>query len=568
MNISMEFGSKSRCARSRVVRLAAVFLLIAHWAACGDVYRPVANPIPGPSPSPQPVGHVYSVSANGLSSSNALFGRGSMSRIDVSGDSVISSFTSGLAPVHAALTVDGTRLYVVNSGEDTVTASPNAFTSQAVTIDLVPVCDSAGCPAVHPVFIQTTEGGKMYVAGSGNGTISFIDTNNNAVSRTVAVNPAFAANPPGQPLPLPDRNSRPTALAELPNGSKIYSANSGNNTVSAVNTVDGTVARVIGLGASPVYVVAAGDSAHVFVLDSSGTISVIDTLSDAVVSSVPAGAGANFLFYDRTFNRIYVTDANPASPALRLFDISGSTLVPHGAGIAPIAAAPGSLCSSAPLPTSVTVLGDGSRAYVASYQADPNLVCAQATVIDTGTGLVTKTIALPQAPNISSQNNCDLARFRVFAASSNGGTSSNFKVYVSQCDAGLVSVIDTTAISTGADQHGADVLMAWLPSPVSSFPASQIAITGISTSTPSTCPSPTSASYTYSLLSGGALQPGMTVYVTGMKSLNNNGAFVVTSATPSTFTVLNSCPTQDGAAQNGTGSVFLAQSPVFLVPGP
>jgi hypothetical protein len=116
------------------------------------------------------------------------------------------------------------------------------------------------------------------------------------------------------------------------------------------------------------------------------------------------------------------------------------------------------------------VLGDGSRAYVASYQADANgAICAQASVIDPGTTTVTKSIALPQSSNIA-QTGCSAARFRVFAATSGGGKNSPFKVYVSQCDAGSVSVIDTFPSNVGPDPHPADVLMATVPSPVSSFP--------------------------------------------------------------------------------------------------
>jgi YVTN family beta-propeller protein len=547
---------------------ALLLLLVFVWANCGQTYRPIAQPILGPSPSPQPVGHVYAIASNGSVPSNTLLNRGSMDRINVSGDSVLSSVASGLAPVHGALSTDGSKLYVANSGEDTVTVSPNATNTQGATINLVPLCDALGCPAVAPVFLGTTERGRMYAADSGNGTVSVIDTSSEVVVQTFAVNPAFAANPPAQPRPLPDRNSHPVALAELPNAAKIYSVNNGNHTIASIDTVDGTIVRVIALGAAPLWAVASADSAHVYALDDSGTISVIDTLSDSVVSSVAAGAGANYLLYDAVFNRIYVTVGNPSPPAVRFYDIAGSTLLPHGTGLAAITAAGGSLCSSAPIPVSVTVLGDGSRAYVASYQADPGEICTQATVINAGTGLVSKTVALTQAANNTAQSNCDKARFRVFATSSSGGTNSNFKVYVAQCDAGTTAVIYTNAISTGTENHPADVFMAWVPSPASTFPASQVSISAISTTSPQTCPSPTAATYAYTLLSGPALAPGMTVYISDMKALANNGTFIITAATSSTFTVENSCPAQDGSGQNGTGAVLPPQNPVFLLSGP
>jgi YVTN family beta-propeller protein len=546
----------------RMWKRVAPIVLALLCLSCGDVYRPVAQPIPGPSPTPAATHYVYAIA------SNSPLDRGSMSRIDVAGDSVVSSISSGVFPVHAALTPSGTTLYVANSGDDTVSVSPNSLNTQGATVALISLCDSGGCPPITPVFVTTTESNRMYVADEGNGTVSVLDTTSNVVARTIAVDPAFAANPPSQPLPLPDRNAKPVDLAELPNGSKIYSVNQGNSTVTSINTVDGSIAKVIPFANPPIWAVAAADGTHLFVLDTSGTVSVIDTLSDAVVSSVSAGSGADYLLYDNVFNRLYVTVANPTTPLTQIYDISGSTLVPHGAAPVTISAATGSSCSSVPVPTSVAVLGDGTRAYVSSYQSDPNLICTQATVIDAGPGLATKTIALAAVPDSSSQTGCNTARFRTFATVSGGGANSNFKVYVAQCDAGTTAVIYTNAVNTGVDPHPADVFWSVLPSPVSSFSASQVSISDVSATTATSCPSPSTVTYTYSLLSGPPLQTGMTVYVSGMANPANDGTFVITSATASTFTVVNNCPVADASAQNGSGSVLPSQNPVFLVPGP
>lgn len=577
--------SAYRCGRedarlrpSTIGRLALLILLVLLGVNCGDVYRPVALPIPGASPSPAPTGHISTISTNGMLTSppNQFLNSGSFSRIDVAGDSVVASASTGLGPVHGTLSNAG-RLYVANSGDDTVFASPVATATQGTTINLVQLCDSSGCPPITPVFVHSTEANRMYVADAGNGTISVIDTSANVVVNTFAVAPANVGNP----LPLPDRVSQPIALAELPNGSKIYSANKGTNSVTSLNTQDGSINRVIPLAAAPVWMVANVDNIHVYVLDSADTISVIDATTDSIVSSVSAGSSGgnpNQLVYEPVTNRVFATDANSVPPALALFDVASqgnlpnSTLVPHGPGKAPIVAAPGSTCTSAPIPTSVTVLGDGSRAYVASYQDDGTQICTQATVVDTGTGLVTRTIPVSQtalSPSIVAQTNCDLSRFRVYAASSPGGTNSNFKVYVSQCDAGTVGIIDAFAVGTGPNPHPADWFAGWVPSPVSSFPSSQVSITAISAPQVQSCPAatPASVTYNYSLLSGPALQPGMTVYVTGMKNSANDGAFPITSATSSTFTVNNSCPAADSSAQSGNGSVIPPQNPVFLVPG-
>jgi len=464
-----------QCSRSQALRLGAATILFLICIACGDTYRPVAQPIVGPSPNPSAVHFVYAISTNGndvLSSSGSCSPSGSpppcvadpgaFSRIDVSGDSVSSAVTTGVFPVHAALTPDGSRYYVASS-DGTISAGIATSGAQATTINLAQLC-ATGC-SPSPVFVHSTETGKMYVADAANGTVSMINTTSNVVVQTIPVDPAFAGNP----LPAPDASSRPVALAELPNGSKIFAANQGTNKVTAINTVDGSIAAVIPVSGSPVWAVAGADNIHVYVLASNGTISVISSLSNSVTSSsASAGAGANFMLYDKFSNFLYVT--NPTAGSVSIFDVSSDPpVLRSGAGIG-LPTAAGSGCTSAIHPTSVTVLGDGTRAYVASYQADSNgTVCAQASVIDPGTSNVTKTIALPQSSNLV-QTGCASARFRVFAATSGGGTNSPFKVYVSQCDAGSVSVIDTFPSNVGPDPHPADVLMATVPSPVSSFP--------------------------------------------------------------------------------------------------
>lgn len=443
------------------VQLVAVLLAALCEIGCGDVFRPIAQPIPLPPPNPA-AGHlVLALASNGTSDA------GTLSRIDVSGDSVSSIFTTGVAPVYAAFAGGGSKVYVANSVEDTVSSNSSSSPTQATTISLPQLCGGSGCVASHPVFVTSTETGKMYVANSGTGTVSVINTASDVVIATVSVDPAFA----GTPLPAPNPAANPVALAELPNGSRVYSVNQGDGTVSRINTLDDTVSTPrITMPAAPIWAVASSDSAFVYVLDTNGTISAINTLSDTITGSASAGPGANFMFYDAVFSRLYVTNPNPAAATVSIFDVAANILTPHIGSPVPIAPAASSPCTSAPMPSSVTVLGDGSRAYVASFQPDASSVCTQATVIDSGTGTVSSIIPLTQSANLATQSGCDTARFRTFATASGGGTNSLFKVYISQCDAGSVAVVDTFASNTGTNQHPADVLEATVPAPLSSFP--------------------------------------------------------------------------------------------------
>src|SRR5213080_3051037 len=83
---------------------------------------------------------------------------GTGTRIDVSGDTNVGVATVGLGPVHAALLPNGSRIYVANSLEDTI--SSYALTS------LTPVTTSLPFGS-RPVFVHATENGMMYVANIG-----------------------------------------------------------------------------------------------------------------------------------------------------------------------------------------------------------------------------------------------------------------------------------------------------------------------------------------------------------------------------------------------------------------
>jgi YVTN family beta-propeller protein len=302
--------------------------------------------------------------------------------------------------------------------------------------------ESFGAQAKVPnaVFVNSAENASVFVAGYGTDSLYVINANTQVVTAAVPV------------------DSHPVAGAQAPAAQKVYVANQGRSasggSVSVVDTISNTVAKTICLGGGaapscsagpvPVWAVARADSGQVYVLDQNGTIYAIDTASDSVIaSSASAGAGANFMFYDKILNRLYVT--NPSSDSLSIFDVSGITPVPSSLNPIAIPIAAASPCGASPvMPTSVTVLGDGSRAYVASDQLNAGTaVCTQLSVVDTGSETVSKTIPLSQASDTSAQTGCGTVGFRVFAASSGGGANSNFKVYVSQCDAGNVAVIDT-----------------------------------------------------------------------------------------------------------------------------
>ena len=99
MEFSGEVPTQSSLVRHQSSRfaLAAVLLLSTIvLSSCGDVYRPVANPIIPPGANPQQTFYAIVLGANGPAS-------GSAATVDVSGDTNIGNAVLGVNPVHVSL---------------------------------------------------------------------------------------------------------------------------------------------------------------------------------------------------------------------------------------------------------------------------------------------------------------------------------------------------------------------------------------------------------------------------------------------------------------------------------
>lgn len=373
---------------TRLAAAVVVALLALMWLGCGNEFRPVANPTfpPGGDPQSQRVA---------IAVNNAGGATGSTTHINVSGDTVTASHTVGRGPVHAAAVPGGATTFVANEGESTVSAY-STLTASAVPTTISLPAGSA------PVFVHTTETGRMYVANSGNATLGIINAITGLLTDTIAV------------------GNNPVALAELPDGSKLYCVNQGDGTVSVLATADKVIAATIPVGNQPSFAVANNTGTFVFVANQAdGTVSVINTATDTVdplTGTLTVGAGPNFLFFDRSLRRVYVTNSGDNTVSIIRTDVSPPvvlTTVSLTVGL-PAGASPGLT------PVSVTALADGSRAYVAN--SGSNTV----SVINTINNMVTKTIAVGTDP--------------VSIASSSNST----KVYTANKGSNTISVIRTS----------------------------------------------------------------------------------------------------------------------------
>ena len=401
-----------------VARAAGVLLLMLICLSCGETYRPVATPIVPSLPNPGFSHFALVISGNGSDHP------GASTSINVSGDTAESQSTLGLMPVQAAVVLSGTRVYVANSHDDTVSSFSPTSPTPVTTISL-----PAGSA---PSFVATAENASVYVANSGNNTVSAITMAGNVLEQPVY----------GIPVGID-----PVSLAETPNLQKLYVANRGNGagggSVTSINPVDRSVNPPIANATwvSPVSVAARSDGNRAYVLDQgSGLVWPIDTASDSVLSpaqcgrnpcSVSVGAGANFMLYDSTRNRLYVS--NPANNTVTYLDASTDALTATVLAIAN--------------PISVAVLPDGTRAYISSEAVSTSgtvtYVTSRITVINASSGSVTATIPLTTvaqaagcAPNemVGASNPSELSM---------AAAADSSRVYVGNCDAGSVAIIQT-----------------------------------------------------------------------------------------------------------------------------
>jgi len=349
------------------------FLLLFELA-CGNQYRPVANPIVSPGGQPQSAHFVWVLNYNPT-------GQGSTTEIDVSGDSNLAVNSMGVGSIAEAFPSNSLSLYVANSGNDTVSQYLPTLAGAITTISLL--------PGSHPVALGSVTNTAMYVVNSGanchnnngliTGSISTISASTLAVTNTTCV------------------GLNPIALAQSPTNGYIYVLNQGDGSITVFNpagpAVIGTITTANGLGQNPVsltasldgnwiFIVTQGDSVHPGELD---IVSAGPTGSTTVAGKAPLGVQPTFSMVDPNSNRLYVV--NTGDNTVSVFD--SSTVTPPGPPAIP-------LLATVPVgtgPVGVAALPNGSLFYVANAGSD------NVTVVSGSSFSPLTTVALPAGAN-------------------------------------------------------------------------------------------------------------------------------------------------------------------------
>jgi len=206
-----------------------------------------------------------------------------------------------------------------------------------------------------------------------------------------------------------------------------YIANMGVNTISVIDTTTNKVTTTVEVGTGPYGVGVSSDGKKVYVANNdSNTVSVIDTATNKVTATVPVGSRPYGIAVTPDGKKVYVTN-----------NLNNTTSVIDTATNAVIATVPAEI-----YPSGVAVTPDGTKVYLASLAHIENSTNSIVSVIDT----VTNTV---------------IASVPVGAASTGiAVTPDGKKVYVANSLDNTVSVIDTVtntiiaAVPVGVNPKG------------------------------------------------------------------------------------------------------------------
>lgn len=191
---------------------------------------------------------------------------GTLSVINTASRGVVSVVEVGNFPSGVAVSPDGAAVYVANLGTDSVSVIVDGDTASVIPVDSEPIGVAA---APDGSFVAVTN--SHADAGGVGGSVSLIDTATRSVTATVPV------------------GNNPTGLAISADSGSVYVANTGDGSLSVIDAASASVVSTVTdprLGA-PMGVDLAANEHAVYVTNSAGsTVVLVDPDSHVVLETV------------------------------------------------------------------------------------------------------------------------------------------------------------------------------------------------------------------------------------------------------------------------------------------
>lgn len=207
-------------------------------------------------------------------------GDSSVSVFNPAGPSIVGTITSsnglGQNPISVTASLDGNWIFVVTQGDGINPGALDIITSTGTTV-------AASVPlGVGPTFsLLDPNLNRLYVVNTGGNTVSVFDASNVNLSNS----------PPINLLGTSAVGSMPIGLTPLANGSLFYVLNSGSNDVTVVsaNSFSPLTTVTLPAGADPVYIASEPTSSKVYVADKGlSQTTIIQTSNNTITQNIPA----------------------------------------------------------------------------------------------------------------------------------------------------------------------------------------------------------------------------------------------------------------------------------------
>ncbi len=276
--------------------------------------------------------------------------------IDLSNNQIVTGgdlpIDVGSAPIGITMNPAAKIAYVTNYGDGL-----SASTVSVIDTSSNEVIGSPINVGIGPIGIAVNPAGTfIYVANQGSSTVSVINTSTGL--------PVL-----GTPIALP-AGSAPNGIAIDPSGAFVYVTNEGtdllpDSTVSVINTSTNTVSSTIPVGSRPFGITINPAGTRAYVTNSvDGTVSVINTSSKSVIDTITlydTSANPHGIAVSPDGNKVYV--ANYIDHTVSVIDVQNDNDVEIISSVAPITPIDVGVGAG---PYGIDVKPDGTEVYVAN----------------------------------------------------------------------------------------------------------------------------------------------------------------------------------------------------------
>lgn len=310
----------------------------------------------------------------------------------------VSNYNSGtISVINTATNTAGTPISISGSKPAALKLSPDgsklfaaSFTSASKVFVINPTTGTLSTTITMPAdtypnaFAMASGTTKFFTANNGNtNDVSRIDTSDNSVFKIatcyqmidIVIKPngseAYASCLTGDKVYAIDTSNNyrflgipiappsisvgdsPQGMAIKPDGSRVYVANNGSNSVSVINTSTDAIVTTIAVGSAPVKMVVSPDGSRLYVVNySGGSVSVINTSTNTIATTIPVGSNPTDIAISPDGSKVYT--ANSSSNSVSIINTTTNAVTTLAVGA---------------WPTALAISPDGSKAYVANYNA-------------------------------------------------------------------------------------------------------------------------------------------------------------------------------------------------------